>query len=329
MNTTTHPVPAPYHADVAAGPPSGHAVWAEASDGTRVRIALWPLDGARGTVLMFPGRTEYCEKYSDAAAHFAAKGYTSAAIDWRGQGLTERPRRNRLSGHVGDFDHFQQDVEAMLSAVEASDLPRPWHLLAHSMGGLIGLRALMEGLDVASATFSGPMWELTLVPSRRQMARFISKLGTAIGLGEAAAPASGKSADPAGNVFEGNLLTTDPEMFAWMKRQVTTYPDLALGAPSLSWLRAAFWEMETLEDRPSPAVPTLTLLGGDEAIVDPDEIRERMADWPGGTLLELPGLRHEVLMENDETRADLFGRIVAHMDAAVAGAPSAPLERQA
>ena len=37
-------------------------------------------------------------------------------------------------------------------------LPRPWRLLAHSMGGTIGLRALTRGVPVAAAVFSAPMW---------------------------------------------------------------------------------------------------------------------------------------------------------------------------
>ena len=35
---------------------------------------------------------------------------------------------------------------------------RPLHLLAHSMGGCIGLRAVIEGMPVAACVFTGPMW---------------------------------------------------------------------------------------------------------------------------------------------------------------------------
>ena len=50
---------APFYADVADGPPGGRAVWLHAADGVRLRAGLWPLQGARGTVLLLPGRTEY------------------------------------------------------------------------------------------------------------------------------------------------------------------------------------------------------------------------------------------------------------------------------
>ena len=53
--------PAPLFDDVRAGPDTGAAYWATTSDGVRVRLGVWPKADARGTVLLFPGRTEYIE----------------------------------------------------------------------------------------------------------------------------------------------------------------------------------------------------------------------------------------------------------------------------
>ena len=314
---------APYHADVAAGPP-GRAVWADA-DGVDVRVALWPLEGARATALIFPGRTEHCEKYGPLAADLRGAGLAAAAIDWRGQGLTVRPRRNRRSGHVGDFVEFQADVDAMVATARAAGLPEPFHLVAHSMGGLIGLRALMRGAPLARAAFSAPMWGLPLPAPRRAAAWGLSWLGAKLGLGEAATPFSGKSAEPAAMPFEGNLLTTDRDTFAWIKRHHATHPDLTLGPPSLAWLGAALREMDEVAALPSPDAPALTLLGGDERIVDAGAIRDRMGRWPGGALLELAGARHEVLMETPERRGPALAAVAAHLlgDAPAARAPAA------
>jgi alpha-beta hydrolase superfamily lysophospholipase len=95
-----------------------------------------------------------------------AKGYTVVAFDWRGQGLADRPQHRRDMGHVTSFDEYRQDVPPSASALEALDLPGPYHLIAHSMGGAIGLRALHDGLPVTAAAFSGPMWgiQMTAVP---------------------------------------------------------------------------------------------------------------------------------------------------------------------
>ncbi|WP_055665065.1 alpha/beta fold hydrolase [Jannaschia seosinensis] len=278
----------------------------------RLRAVLWPRADACGTVLLMQGRTEYVEKYSDAARELADRGFASAAVDWRGQGLSPRPERDPRVGHVNNFRDFQRDVDAFVELCEAEDMPRPWILLGHSMGGMIGFRTLKRRPNLFSrAVFSAPMWGLPLAPHRRFLGWTVSAAASAIGLGESAAPRSGKVADPAAAPFEGNLLTTDPKMFAWMKRQITVHPQLALGGPSLAWVLAAFREMHRSAREAAPDLPCLTFLGDDEDIVDPDAIHVRMASWPQSTLEIVPGARHEVLMGDPEMRRRAFDRIAA------------------
>ena len=106
---------APFYSDVADGPEHGRAFWLRTTDGVRIRIGLWTPSGAsKGTVLLFPGRTEYTEKYGRAAADFARRGYATLAVDWRGQGLADRLLDDAMSGYVQVFDDYQTDVEASL-----------------------------------------------------------------------------------------------------------------------------------------------------------------------------------------------------------------------
>ncbi len=278
-----------------------------------MRTAIWP-EGTRGTVFVFPGRTEYVEKYSDAATHLHDLGFASVAVDWRGQGLTERPAHDRKVGHVNDFNDFQRDIDVILEHAREIDLPRPWHMLAHSMGGLIGLRAAGRGLFDRVA-FSAPMWGLPIVPHMRAAGWTLSAAASALGFGERGAPGSGKVADPAAAPFEGNLLTTDPDMFDWMKRQVSAHPDLALGGPSLGWLWAALREMHHLARQSAPNIPCLVILGTEEGIVDVDAIHVRLASWPDARLELVEGGRHETLMEAPATRARLFALVADHFGA--------------
>ncbi|HHC29296.1 MAG TPA: alpha/beta hydrolase, partial [Rhodobacterales bacterium] len=93
---------APLFTEVADAPPNGKAVWRQADDGMRLRIGWWspvPASAPKGTVFLFPGRTEYIEKYGSAARVFTAGGYGLITIDWRGQGLTERAFPDRRLGH--------------------------------------------------------------------------------------------------------------------------------------------------------------------------------------------------------------------------------------
>ena len=303
--------PAPFHAEVADAPDGARALWIEAEDGIRLRAALLA-EGSSGTVLLFAGRTEYVEKYGPVARRLGAEGWSVLAVDWRGQGLSARLLANAEIGHVVAFRDYQRDVAALLGAAGALGLPGPMHLLAHSMGGAIGLRALMDGLPVASVAFSAPMWGIVMGAGLRPVARALGWASRPLGLAGRYAPGTGPARHVDAAPFERNLLTTDRTAYDWMRRQVTAHPDLALGGPSLQWLHEALVEEVALRRRPSPSTPCLCGLGSAEGIVSGAVIRERMERWPGGRLLEIEGARHELTMEREELREAYLDAVLSH-----------------
>ncbi|WP_372605639.1 alpha/beta fold hydrolase [Actibacterium sp.] len=308
---------APYFADIADGPEGGAAYWLTTRDGLRIRIGVWTSDAAtKGTVLLFPGRTEYIEKYGPAAVDLLARGYAVVAVDWRGQGLADRLLDDPQRGHVDHFHDYQHDVAAMVAALDQLSLPGPHFLIAHSMGGCIGLRSLIEGLDVRAAVFSAPMWDIRIFPLIRPFARVLGWQFRCLGFGRSYAPGStGRRSYAATQPFKGNALSTDHEMYAHMQNQLKARPELALGGPTVTWVHEALRECVALSALPSPDCPTLTFLGGAENIVCSVASRDRMNRWPRGQLIELPGARHEVMMETPQTRARFFDETCALFDA--------------
>ncbi|SFI50018.1 alpha/beta fold hydrolase [Albimonas pacifica] len=302
--------PAPWHGD-SAGPPAPEAcVWLRARGGPggapRLRAALWRSPGeARGLALLFPGRTEYLEKYAPVVARLRARGFDVASLDWRGQGLSDRsvPRL----GHVGRFAEFQADVRALLAWEPVAAHPGPRVLLCHSMGGCIGLRALVDGAlsaqadRPAAAIFSAPMWGLSLRGAARfarPMVHFAAWLGWAR---RAARPGPPDSTYVLDEPFEGNVLTTDRRFWDRFVAQARAHPELTLASPTFGWLDAAFAETAALARAPGPDVPRLVLLGTEEAVVDPDAIRAHAArSGAQVTLAEIHGGRHETLMEDPD-----------------------------
>jgi lysophospholipase len=306
---------APLFHDVADGPAGGKAWWVTTSDGCRIRLGHWPRageDSARGTVLLFPGRTEYVEKYGRAAADLAERGFDMLTIDWRGQGLSDRLLADRRVGHVGRFTDYQKDVAAMVASARLLDLPQPFYLLAHSMGGCIGLRAVMEGLPVAVCAFTGPMWGIQMAAATRPAAWALSWGSARLGLGHHLAPGTKPETYVIAEPFDDNSLTRDRDMYAYMQRQMTTYPELALGGPSLRWLNEALVEMAHLARRPAPDLPCLAYLGTHERIVCPDRITSRMTSWANATLRTVQGGEHEVMMDTPATRAMVFNGVTEH-----------------
>lgn len=309
-------------------PAVARAFWLRAEDGVRLRAALWSGATPRGTLLLFPGRTEFVEKYWPIAAHFAARGLAVLALDWRGQGASDRLIPDRALGHVGDFAEYQRDVAALNAAAETLALPRPRHLLAHSMGCAIGLRALHRGLAVDRVAFSAPMWAIPYrdLPDRLGMPlqRLVSGTACLLGLGQR--PIPGKDApavDPAHPDlgFANNLLTSDPGWWRWAGDLDAALPDLVLGAPTFAWGRAALAECRALAHLPMPVLPALISVSGEEHLVSATAIRAGAARWPGARLLDLPNARHEALFERPATREPLLAAIAALIEADRTTAP--------
>ena len=297
---------APLYSAPGDAPVGGRAVWLTTPDGVQIRVAVWQPLGAQGTVLLLPGRTEYIEKYGRAANDLAQRGYATLCVDWRGQGLADRALPDRMTGHVAQFLDYQTDLDAALGYARSAGLPEPYYLMAHSMGGCIGLRALTRGLPVKAAAFSAPMWGILMAAWMRPMASAISSASRWFSFDGRYAPGTGPSIYVIDQPCVGNTLTTDAEMWNYMRAQAIAHPELPLGGPSLGWLNTALGECHALTLLPSPDVPTLCALGTAEKIVDVAPIHARMAIWPRGRLDLYPGAEHEVMMERPATRGRFF-----------------------
>ncbi len=316
--------PAPLFDDLPGVPAGGSAFWLHADDGKRIRIGHWRAGGrSRGTFLIFPGRTEYVEKYGLLAGELAAAGFDVITIDWRGQGLSDRLLPDLRIGHVDIFDDYQRDLRAVLDALPALGVPQPLYLLGHSMGGCIGLRALYGDHPFSGAVFTGPMWGIRMSAPLIPAAWAIAWTSRALGLSHHYTPPHSEESYVANAPFDGNLLTRDRVMYDILQRQLQGRPELQLGGPSLHWLHEALRETRALAAMPAPDLPCLTFVGSHERIVSVPRIVSRLAAWPGGRLEVIENGEHEVLMEGPETRARILDLVLAHLDTADTAPPSA------
>ncbi len=287
---------APLFIDIARAPKGGVAHWCTCADGVRIRVATWK-KGAKGTVLVFPGRTEFIEKYGPTVQRILDMGYSAAVIDWRGQGLSDRIAKNHQLGHVKHFLDYQKDVDGMLNIVKAAGLPEELTLLCHSMGGTIGLRSLHNGLPFKKAIFSAPMWGIYIEPVLRIPAQIISNIGPLIGFAKKFSPNTTPSNYVQITSFEANTLTNDQETYNWLTAQLDAHPELGIGGPSINWLHQALLECARLRRMPPPDYDCLCFLGSQEVIVSPKAINNIIYEWPNSKLVHIQGAQHEVLME--------------------------------
>ena len=264
-----------------------------------LRGAIWNPGAPRGLALLLEGRTEFLEKLTVPAAELAARGYAVAAVDWRGQGLSDRLVAPALKGHVVRFDDYLADLAALLAHPRVAAEGPARLVLGHSMGAAIALAARAAGLTgAAPLILSAPMAGIAITGAKGGVFRAMARGARRIGLGERWPPVPGADRPYVLQGFEGNCLTSDATFFDWHAGALRSEPRFQLGLPTLGWMAAAYDVMEALHNRPAAdyAGPALVALGSREAVVDSAAVRA-LATRLRASLTEIDGARHDLLTE--------------------------------
>jgi lysophospholipase len=116
--------------------------------------------------------------------------------------------------------------------------------------------------------------------------------------------------------FEDNQLTSDRERWQRMTGVLDVAPELAIGSPTVGWVRAALRAMAELQERDCPKrveVPMLVFAAGADKIIDSRAVEDFAVQLKVGGLVRLPGSQHEILQENDPLRMRFWAAFDAYM----------------
>jgi lysophospholipase len=275
-------------------------------DGHSLRYGVWycEKEHKQGSILLLSGRREFMEKYFETIIELNAKGYDVYSLDWRGQGLSSRMLYNRHKGFIDSYDTYLKDLDAFVKYIFRLDNVLPLFILAHSMGGHIALRYLHDHPKrIEKAILVSPMIDVVTPPLPQCMVRFMVDVAMRAGFKDAYIMGSG---DYDYRVqFEGNRLTSDFRRFMNEKDIIAKNPDLALGGITYSWLAATFESIDILNKSgftEKITTPILIVSAGDDKIVSlsaQKQINDRLMNC---RLIEIPGARHEILIETDAVR---------------------------
>lgn len=264
-------------------------------------------------VIMAPGLSEFGEKYFELAHDLLKRNLSLWVIDWQGQGLSDRHLRNTPhKRHATSFDDDVADFHFFImeyvkhSAVHPDVGRIPLVLMAHSMGGNIGLRYLQEHPETfACAAFSAPMLgirDLRAVPSplRNPLTAALSELmGNSFVFGGSEWRAEVR-ANPGHNIFSSDPVR-DTIHNTWSLHD----PRLQVGSPTFRWLYEAVKSCNVVSSAAllqGIKTPSLFALASKDELVDNNAIRRAARMIPDAQLIEIEGARHEILMESDTYR---------------------------
>ena len=288
-------------------------------DGHALRRIDWPGDAAtaRGSILFLPGRGDHYEKYLESLEEWHRAGWRVTAFDWRGQAGSGRLGKDAYTGHVEDFALWIDDLAVIWQAWHA-EMPGPHVLAAHSMGGHLAMRALVEGrVDPDAVVLSAPMLGMNGPPLPLPMLHGVANL--MIRLGDPRRQAWKWSEKPGEMPADrANLLTHDRDRYEdelwWREHR----PELTMGPASWRWVERAYASWRKLE---APGalegvkVPVLIVsTTSDKLVSHPANVRAAKR-LPNGEMVEFgEEAHHEILREVDSVRRRAMDAIAEFLD---------------
>ncbi|MEO6395417.1 MAG: alpha/beta hydrolase [Devosia sp.] len=292
-------------------PEGARAGYFSTSDKIRLRYATFPKSAgaAKGTVCLLQGRTEYIEKYFETITDFQKRGFAVATFDWRGQGGSDRLIPDPWLGHVERFDDYWTDLKSFHSSILLPDCPAPYYLVGHSMGGLVALFAgLRDRMMFERLFLSAPMLMIDRQPfGPKGMAR-IGELACLLGFSRRGV---GRATDelPSERGFGGNPLTSDFNRYMRTVNIWADRPDLIVAKPTFRWAAASMRAMAAAASDDFPLAikaPVLMLAAARDEVVSTSAIEQLGLRMRTGRHAVVPTSRHEMFMENDEIRSQVF-----------------------
>lgn len=284
--------------DGGAGPNAPRS-WLTVADGQRLFLRDWPCAGARDAVLIVHGLGEHGGRHARLAQWFNQRGYAVRSYDQRGHGRTPGAR-----GALRHADDLLTDLTAVYRDF-ARTLPRPPLLLGHSMGGLLALRAVLDGrLAPPALVLSSPALRTWEKPWLIALAGALARIAPSL---------------PLRNRLRLSAISHDAEVVAAYRRDPLRSGWITPRLADFIFRAGA----ACIADAARLALPTLLLVAESDRLVDPSGSREfarRAAAGGQLTTRFFSMLYHELFHEAEPWRAQVFLQLGDWLDRVAAPA---------
>ena len=280
--------------------------------GARLRCGVFEVEAARGICVLLNGQTEFIEKYFEVIDELRQRGLAVVAMDWRGQGGSQRLLHDPLKAHVENFAHYDSDLDALIEKLArplANRLGVPMLAMAHSMGGHLLARRLHD--RQGEFAFAALCASMIVIQPRgtpwwvvEKLSRFINRHAPSTEFLWGMAKRDQRTLP-----FADNIVTSDPVRYARTRDFLIAHSDLRVAGPTWGWLGAALGSIALLHsDGYAEAITTSTLLlaAGHDRVCDSDALARFGARMPNAHFVFIAGAEHEILMERDVFRAQLW-----------------------
>lgn len=272
------------------------------TDGRKLYCATYPAENPRGTVLLLHGFTENTLKYSELIYSLLYSGYSVAAYDQRGHGRSWRDPEVHPSSvtHVDRIDDYVQDLDLVVRTI-LKDMPKPWFLFAHSMGGAVAVLYLENMTPVFNrVVLCAPMIAPNLSGLSPKAACRICRIARCIHH-EKRHPFFMKPYSGPEDFQSSNA--TDENRFAWYDSIKAARNEFQNTVPSYQWIMEAVRVTETILTPGKPErirCPILLYTAALDTTVLPGPQEAFIRRVPKGKQVLVQGARHEIYRSADD-----------------------------
>jgi len=252
-----------------------------------------------GAILISSGRTEAALKYKEVIYDLFNNGYSVYIHDHRGQGLSARMVGDPEMGYVDNFQYYIDDMKYFYDNYLLPGKHKKIYLLAHSLGGAIGMSYLEQYPgDFDAAAFSSPMLGLSayICPLAHILKTKVPKY---------APGQTGYHNDSTS--FAGNDVTGSETRFLRSINAYAKVPKARLGGATVQWLCESCDHMKLIsKNLKKIETPFILFRADNETVVNPktnEKFVKRAQNYNKDCqLIPVSDAQHELLMEKDEQR---------------------------
>jgi len=244
-----------------------------------------PLEASKGTIILVHGYSEHSGRYGHFAKYLTENHLEVMALDLPGHGRSDGRRSD-----IKSFHDYIKSVEALILEAQKRKCATPFHLIGHSLGGLVAIRFAQTSYlvsQIKSITLSSPLLGLArFKPSSLPWLKVFVSLLPNITI-------------PNHSELEKDILTHDP-----------VFSESRLTDPLIKSCVTPNWVSEIVKERKKAFeeishihLPMAMFQAGDERVVSREEAERFMGLYHGPKLLQIyEGFFHEILNEIERER---------------------------
>jgi len=260
----------------------------------------------KGAIVISAGRTEAVVKYKELIYDLYKNGYSVYIHDHRGQGLSDRMIAQHDIGYIDDFQNFVKDLKQFYNSFVKPNNHKSNYLLAHSMGGAIGMIYLEQyPNDFNAAAFSSPM--LGLPCPTCLVIGFLTDDKPEYAMG---------STDYENGIelFSVNTVTNSKIRYDRMLKVFEEYPKARLGGASYDWVNKSCSAFDYIFDNYDKIKTPLIVFSGEEEEIVKTSAHNKFIEMLVENGNDAKGYlvkqaKHELFIEKDIARISVLTKI--------------------